>query len=91
MNEIERLKVKKDNGEIAEAEVWLDFKMKNDPTRYIIYTFHEVDKKGLTSLLVSRVEMLEDGYVRLYAVEDENVWKKIKDIMRTIINSETEV
>lgn len=91
MNEIEKLKVKNEKGEIVEAEVWLDFKIKNDPTRYIIYTFNEVDGKGLSTLLVSRVEMLGDGYARLYAVEDEAVWKRIKDLMRTIMNSKEEV
>ncbi len=91
MNEIQKLKVKKENGETAEAEVWLDFTLENDPTRYIIYTFNEVDKKGLSTLLVSRVAMLGDGYARLYAVEDEAVWKRIKDVMRKIMNSEEEV
>lgn len=90
MDEVERIKVKKENGEVKEAEVWLDFKLKNDPTRYIIYTFKETDKKGLTTLLVSRVEKIENGFVRLYAVEDENVWKRIKEVMRQIMNSKEE-
>lgn len=91
MKEIEKLKIKTEDGEIKEAEVLLDFKMKNDPTRYIIYTLNEVDKKGLSTLLVSRVEMLGDGFARLYTVEDENVWKRIKDIMRNIVNHTEEV
>lgn len=88
MNEIEKLKVKNEEGEIVEAEVLLDFKLEKDPTRYIIYTFNETDKKGLSTLLVSRVEVLEDGYVRLYGIEDEAVWKRVKELMRKIINSE---
>ena len=84
------------DGMEKEAEVLLYFKLEENGKEYLIYTFNEavVDENGVMSddlVVVHTSEVLkkEDDVTTLGAVDDEDEWGKIKDVMRDIIK-ETE-
>lgn len=72
------------NGEIEEVEILMDFCFKNDPKRYVIYTNGDTDKDGLMVISVSEIVEKENS-VELYSIEDDNIWNKIKEVMKLVI------
>ena len=48
---------------------------------------HEKDEKGLITVYVSYVDRSE-GETKLYGVDDEAEWNKIKDVLRELAKTE---
>ena len=86
MEELQKLKVKKSNGDTAEAEVLLCFELEKTGKKYILYTFNEVDSKDMETIHASILNEDENGYQLDKIPEDE--WKKVKEVMREIIRNE---
>ena len=57
------------------------------PKEYIIYTKNERDDKGLITVYISNVDR-SSGSTKLYGVDDENEWNRIKDVLRELSKSE---
>ena len=91
METLQKLKVKKSNGEETEAEVLLCFELEKTGKKYILYTFDEVDDKDMETIHASVLnenedDENEDGYQLDKIPEDE--WKEVKEVMREIIRNE---
>ena len=86
MDHLQTLKVKKSNGEEAEAEVLLCFELEKTGKRYILYTFNEIDDKNMETIHASILNETKDGYQLDKIPEDE--WKEVKEVMREIIRNE---
>ena len=86
MEELQKLKVKKSNGDTAEAEVLLCFELEKTGKKYILYTFNEVDSKDMETIHASILNEDENGYQWDKIPEDE--WKEVKEVMREIIRNE---
>ena len=86
MDELQKIKVKKSNGETAEAEVLLCFELEKTGKKYILYTFNEVDSKDMETIHASILNEDENGYQLDKIPEDE--WKEVKEVMREIIRNE---
>ena len=86
MKTLQKLKVKKSNGEETEAEVLLCFELEKTGKKYILYTFDEVDDKEMETIHASVLNENEDGYQLDKIPEDE--WKEVKEVMREIIRNE---
>lgn len=86
METLQKLKVKKLNGEETEAEVLLCFELEKTGKKYILYTFDEVDDKDMETIHASVLNENEDGYQLDKIPEDE--WKEVKEVMREIIRNE---
>ena len=86
MDILQKLKVKKSNGEETEAEVLLCFELEKTGKKYILYTFDEVDDKNMETIHASVLNENEDGYQLDKISEDE--WKEVKEVMREIIRNE---
>ena len=86
MDNLQKLKVKKSNGEEAEAEVLLCFELEKTGKRYILYTFNEVDGKDMETIHASILNENEHGYQLDAIPEDE--WKQVKEVMREVIRNE---
>ncbi len=86
MEELQKLKVKKSNGDTAEAEVLLCFELEKTGKKYILYTFNEVDSKDMETIHASILNEDENGYQLDKIPEDE--WKEVKEVMREIIRNE---
>ena len=83
---LQKIKVKKANGEIAEAEVLLCFALEENGKNYILYTFNEVDEQDMETVHASIITETEDGY-ELEAIPPKE-WSEVKDVMRDIIRNE---
>lgn len=89
MKEQETIRVTKEDGTVADAEVLLYFTLKENGKEYIIYTFNEKDEKGLVTVYTSTVIKDAEGY-HLENVESDEEWTKIKDVMRSVIKENKE-
>ena len=75
------------DGSVEEVEVILAFKFEDNNKEYVIYTKNEKDDKGLVTVYVSNVDR-SSGETKLYGVDDESEWNKIKDVLRELSKSE---
>lgn len=86
MDKMQKIKVKKSNGEEIEAEVLLCFELEKTGKKYILYTFNEVDDKNMETIHASILNEDENGY-RLDKMPEED-WKDVKEVMREVIRNE---
>ncbi|MBQ6477691.1 MAG: DUF1292 domain-containing protein [Bacilli bacterium] len=86
-NEKKMLSIVAQDGSIEEVEVVLAFKFKDTDKEYIIYTKNETDDKGLVTVYVSSVDR-SSGETKLYGINDEEEWNKIKDVLRELSKTE---
>lgn len=86
MEKLQKITVKKSNGEETEAEVILCFELKTTGKNYILYTFNEVNDKDMETIHASILTETKDGYELDKIPEDE--WKEVKEVMREIIRNE---
>ena len=85
MEKIQKIRVKKSNGEEVEAEVLLCFELEKTGKNYILYTFNEVDAQNMETIHASVIKENETGYQLDVIPEDE--WKSVKEVMREIIRN----
>lgn len=81
---LEKIKITKNNGEILDVDVIATFKANDFNRSYIIYSNNELDPNGLAKLSVAQLVEEAEAY-SLKAIETDEEWTKIKDIMRQII------
>jgi uncharacterized protein YrzB (UPF0473 family) len=86
-NEKQMMSIVAQDGSIEEVEVIIAFKFKDTNKEYVIYTKNEKDEKGLITVYVSYVDRSE-GETKLYGVDDEAEWNKIKDVLRELAKTE---
>ena len=82
-DEKKMLSIVAQDGSIEEVEVVLAFKFKDTDKEYIIYTKNETDDKGLVTVYVSSVDR-SSGETKLYGINDDDEWNKIKDVLREL-------
>jgi len=86
-NEKQMMSIVAQDGSIEEVEVIIAFKFKDTDKEYVIYTKNEKDDKGLITVYVSNVDR-SSGETKLYGVDDEAEWNKIKDVLRELAKTE---
>ncbi len=86
-DEKKMLSIVAQDGSIEEVEVVLAFKFKDTDKEYIIYTKNETDDKGLVTVYVSSVDR-SSGETKLYGINDDDEWNKIKDVLRELSKTE---
>ncbi len=79
-----------ENGNEKQAEVLLYFRLEETNKEYLVYTFNEEAGNDLVVVHTSVVLKTEDGKHTLKAVETDEEWSKIKDIMREVIKENEE-
>lgn len=89
MKDQEKIKIVKDDGTTAEADVLLYFTLKENGKDYVIYTLNEKDERGLVTVYTSTVAKNNDEY-HLEGIESDEEWTKIKDVMRMVIKENKE-
>ncbi len=83
MKEKDIMSIVAEDGTTEEVEVILAFEFKDTKKEYIVYTKNEKDEAGNVTVYVSNINR-EDGEPKLYGVEDENEWSRIKDVLREL-------
>ena len=63
MEELQKIKVKKSNGEEIEAEVLMCFELEKTGRNYILYTFNEVDSQKMETIHASVIRENYEGYL----------------------------
>ncbi len=86
-NEKQMMSIVAQDGSIEEVEVIIAFKFKDTDKEYVIYTKNEKDDKGLITVYVSNVDR-SSGETKLFGVDDEAEWNKIKDVLRELAKTE---
>ena len=86
MEELQKIKVRKSNGEEAEAEVLLCFELEKTGKNYLLYTFNEVDAQKMETIHASVIKENDEGYQLDIIPDDE--WNDVKEVMREIIRNE---
>ena len=86
-DEKKMLSIVAQDGSIVEVEVVLAFKFKDTDKEYVIYTKNETDDKGLVTVYVSSIDR-SSGETKLYGINDEDEWNKIKDVLRELSKTE---
>ncbi|MBQ6539312.1 MAG: DUF1292 domain-containing protein [Bacilli bacterium] len=86
-NEKQMMSIVAQDGSIEEVEVIIAFKFKDTDKEYVIYTKNEKDEKGLITVYVSNVDR-SSGETKLFGVDDEAEWNKIKDVLRELAKTE---
>ena len=76
-----------DNGNKEEVEVIFAFEFKDTKKEYVVYTKNEEDENGNITIYVSNVNR-EMGEPQLLAVEDEDEWNRIKNVLRELAKDE---
>lgn len=86
MDELQKIKVKKSNGEEVDAEVLLCFELEKTGKKYILYTENRKDDQEMITINAAVLDEDENSY-QLNTVPDED-WKEVKEVMREIIRNE---
>ena len=76
-----------ENGTEETVEIILAFEFKDSRREYVVYTKKEQDKYGNTTVYVSEVDR-SGGKPCLMGIPDEKEWKRVKDVLREIAESE---
>ncbi len=76
-----------DDGTVEEVEVILAFEFKDTKKEYVIYTKNEKDENGNVTVYVSNVDRTS-GEPKLFGIDDEKEWNRIKDVLRELSKSE---
>ncbi len=85
MEEKQMINVIKEDGTPGEAEVLLNFTLDLTGKEYLLYTFNEVDDKGLVTVHASTVNRSEDGHISLEGIATDEEWSEIKRVMKEVI------
>ena len=93
MEEKKIISIVDENGEIDEAEELLRLELSEFNKKYIIYTKNETDDKNNVTIYISELykENENSDDVELRAIETDQEWDKLKEILKEISKSEEQV
>ena len=86
MEKLQKIKVKKSNGEETEAEVLLCFELEKTGKKYILYTIGRKSDQEMITINAAELKEKDKGY-ELNTISDDE-WKEVKEVMREIIRNE---
>ena len=82
-----------ENGAIDEAEELLRLELSEFNKKYIIYTKNETDENNNVTIYISELYKENDNSsdVELRAIETDQEWDKLKEILKEISKSEEQI
>ena len=89
MEEKKIISIVDENGAIDEAEELLRLELSEFNKKYIIYTKNETDENNYISELYKENDNSSD--VELRAIETDQEWDKLKEILKEISKSEEQI
>ena len=72
---------------INEVKVVIAIEIKDTKNEYVVYTKNEKDENGNVTVYVSRVDRSGET-PRLYGIDDEEEWNRVKDVLRRLSKKE---
>lgn len=86
-NDKKYMTIYNEKGEKEEVEVVIAFEFKDTHKEYVIYTKHETDLAGNTTVYVSSVDRSLETPA-LYGVDNEEEWSRVKEVIRKLAEME---
>lgn len=83
MDQTKMMTLVAEDGIKEEVELLFAFEFNDTKKEYAVYTRNEKDENGNITIYVSSVTR-ENGKVSLGAVESDEEWSKIKDVLREL-------
>ena len=77
------LAIVQEDGSTEEVELLVSFRFKDNEKEYVVYTKNEEDDSGNITIYVSHL-VDENGSLKLEAVETDEEWSRIKDVLREL-------
>lgn len=93
MEEKKIISIVDENGAIDEAEELLRLELSEFNKKYIIYTKNETDDNNNVTIYISELYKENDNSsdVELRAIETDQEWDKLKEILKEISKSEEQI
>ena len=93
MEEKKIISIVDENGAIDEAEELLRLELSEFNKKYIIYTKNEADENNNVTIYISELYKENDNSsdVELRAIETDQEWDKLKEILKEISKSEEQI
>ena len=93
MEEKKIISIVDENGAIDEAEELLRLELSEFNKKYIIYTKNETDDNNNVTIYISELykENENSSDVELRAIETDQEWDKLKEILKEISKSEEQI
>lgn len=93
MEEKKIISIVDENGAIDEAEELLRLELSEFNKKYIIYTKNETDDNNNVTIYISELykENEDSSDVELRAIETDQEWDKLKEILKEISKSDEQV
>ena len=93
MEEKKIISIVDENGAIDEAEELLRLELSEFNKKYIIYTKNETDENNNVTIYISELYKENDNssYVELRAIETDQEWYKLKEILKEKSKSEEQI
>ena len=93
MEEKKIISIVDENGAIDEAEELLRLELSEFNKKYIIYTKNETDDNNNVTIYISELykENENSSDVELRAIETDQEWDKVKEILKEISKSDEQV
>ena len=93
MEEKKIISIVDENGAIDEAEELLRLELSEFNKKYIIYTKNETDENNNVTIYISELYKENDNSsdVELRAIETDQEWDKLKEILKEISKSDEQV
>lgn len=93
MEEKKIISIVDENGAIDEAEELLRLELSEFNKKYIIYTKNETDENNNVTIYISELykENENSSDVELRAIETDQEWDKLKEILKEISKSEEQI
>lgn len=82
-NEKRVLSILKEDGTKENVELLICFEFNDTKKEYVVYTRNEKDENGNVTLYVSSVNRA-GGLPKLGAIESDEEWSRIKDVLREL-------
>lgn len=76
-----------ESGNEKEAEILSAFAIKKYNKNYILYTLNEVDENEMVKIYASELVEKDDMY-SLGAIESDEEWASVKEVMKNLAKSE---
>ena len=93
MEEKKIISIVDENGAIDEAEELLRLELSEFNKKYILYTKNETDENNNVTIYISELYKENDNSsdVELRAIETDQEWDKLKEILKEISKSEEQI
>ena len=82
---MKKVSIKNLDGSIEEVDLINAFKIEDINKRFIILSKGEVVSEGMSKIYVSEFVEQTPGVYSLIGIKDEEMWNKVKDAMKQIV------